>query len=257
MSLGRVGTVLGALGVFLALFPPMFFIAVGLGVPAVVLGALALRTLRRRSGSDRSSAWAALTFGTLSVVIACVMLFVIVPAVGDAKDRREAGGSRSGPGAAASESPGPDGSRTSGPEPTPPPTAPKPLAFGGTHTYPNGVTVTVGAPEPFTPGRYESGAAEGERLLRFEVTVTNGSTQSVNPVVLPAVRDGLGVDTKAYYGASGHKPMPPTLAPGGTATGRHAFLLPADAGDEIQVDVRTMFRESLSESDGIWLGRVG
>ena len=63
------------------------------------------------------------------------------------------------------------------------------LAFGDTMVWDDGVEMTVGAPEPFTPTEYAAGADQATHLL-FSFTITNNSTENVEPTVYTRLSSG-------------------------------------------------------------------
>ncbi|MBM7503899.1 DUF2510 domain-containing protein [Agromyces aurantiacus] len=126
--------------------------------------------------------------------------------------------------------PVPTESATEAPEESVAPT--EGLAFGDTMEWEDGVTMTVSAPEPFTPSDLAAGADQAEDLV-FTLTITNGSTENVQPVVLSTLSSGGTeatriIDVGAEGGQVGIPPTTPIL-PGESITWQEAWSV-ADAG---------------------------
>lgn len=105
------------------------------------------------------------------------------------------------------------------------------LAFGDTMTWDDGVSMTVSEPEPYTPSDLSAGADQAEDLV-FTLTITNDSTENVQPVVLSTLSSGGTEATRIFdVGAEGGQVgIPPTTAilPGESITWREAWSV-ADA----------------------------
>lgn len=116
-------------------------------------------------------------------------------------------------------------------EPAPEP--PAELPFGATHTWPNGDTVSITAPEPLasatTSERYV-------RVVKVSVTVSNAgpAAKQANSYVLNATADGRPVDgiaTADLVTAAGF------VAPGASQTFDAAYQLPEAGPVELEVQV--------------------
>ncbi|MGY1822748.1 hypothetical protein [Geodermatophilus sp. SYSU D00079] len=106
-----------------------------------------------------------------------------------------------------------------------PAAAPNPR-FGETYTYENGLAVTVGPPQPYTPS---DSAAVGEpappAFVVFDVTVVNGTTGNYDPVSFSAsLQSGVTEEEQVYDSANGIGGTPSTtLLPGRESVFRLAF----------------------------------
>jgi hypothetical protein len=105
------------------------------------------------------------------------------------------------------------------------------LAFGDTMVWDDGVAMTVSEPEPFEPSDLSAGADQAEDLV-FTLTITNDSSETVQPVVLSTLSsDGTEatriVDVGGEGGQVGIPPTTPVL-PGESITWREAWSV-ADA----------------------------
>ena len=100
------------------------------------------------------------------------------------------------------------------------------LAFGETQAWNDGVSMSVSEPEPFTPSDVAGGADQAENLA-FTLTITNDSSENVQPVVLSAL-DSDGIDATRIFDIAaqgGQVGIPPTTAipPGGSISLREAW----------------------------------
>lgn len=75
--------------------------------------------------------------------------------------------------------------------PTPTPSAdPLVKPFGGTVTYQDGVTVSVSTATPYQPSAEAAGAISGQPVLKFTLTVTNGSKDILKMIGYPDATSG-------------------------------------------------------------------
>jgi hypothetical protein len=100
------------------------------------------------------------------------------------------------------------------------------LAFGETMEWGDGVTMTVSEPETFTPSDLAAGADQAENLV-FTLTITNDSSENVQPIVVSTLAsDGTEatrlIDIGAEGGQVGIPPTTPVL-PGESITWREAW----------------------------------
>lgn len=104
------------------------------------------------------------------------------------------------------------------------------LAFGDTMTWNDGVALTVSAPEPYTPSPFAVGATLANNVV-FTMTITNDSTEDLQPVPLPTLSSG-GQDASQIFdigedleGNGDDVGIPPTaiVPPGGSVSWRVAW----------------------------------
>ena len=117
------------------------------------------------------------------------------------------------------------------PTESPPPAEDEPgsvagLAFGDTMAWDDGVTMTVSEPESFTPSEFAVGGDQSEDLV-FTLTITNDSTENVQPVVISTLSSGGTeatriIDVGAEGGQVGIPPTTPVL-PGESITWQEAW----------------------------------
>jgi hypothetical protein len=106
------------------------------------------------------------------------------------------------------------------------------LRFGETMTWDDGVALTVSVPEPYTPSDFAVGATR-ENTVVFTLTITNNSTEDLQPLALPTLSSGdqevsqvfdIGSDV---IGPGDDVGIPPTatVEPGGSVSWRAAWSL--------------------------------
>lgn len=110
-----------------------------------------------------------------------------------------------------------------------------PPKFGESYEWEDGLTITVGAPEAFTPSEYSvvTGAAAH---LAFTITIVNGSTANVDPGAYITVQSANAEAEEVYDSESGITGTPSTtLLPGREAVFKVAFGVqdPADLVMEV------------------------
>lgn len=100
------------------------------------------------------------------------------------------------------------------------------LEFGETMVWGDGVTMTVSEPETFTPSDFAVGVEQSENLV-FSLTITNGSSENVQPVVVSMLSSGGTEATRIIdVGAEGGQVgIPPTtpIPPGESITWQEAW----------------------------------
>jgi hypothetical protein len=94
-------------------------------------------------------------------------------------------------------------------------------AFGDTFAYDDGLSVTVSAPEAYTPGEYSDGADQAANVV-FTVTMTNDTGANFEPFTYETATSG-GVEASKIYDAD-IESSPTTVVPDGQSiTYRIAF----------------------------------
>ena len=114
---------------------------------------------------------------------------------------------------------------------SPPPTseAPPPVVnpkFGETFTYEDGLVVTVGAPQPFTPSEYAFvGEPAPPAFVAFDVTIVNGTQQNFDPVSFYVTMQSANVEEEQIFDSeNGIEGSPSTpILPGREAVFKIAF----------------------------------
>ncbi|MEI5582470.1 MULTISPECIES: DUF2510 domain-containing protein [unclassified Agromyces] len=228
--LGVVALALAVIGFILACIPFVQFVAWIVLPIAFVLSLVALFLEGRK--------WPAIAGLVVSVlggiVGAVVFAFVTIGVLGELADsgviqdriERELEEEFGTPVPTEEATDGPDADATAG------------LAFGDTMTWDDGVSMTVSAPEPYTPSELSAGADQAVDLV-FTLTITNDSPENVQPVVLSTLSsDGTEATRIFDVGAEGGQVgIPPTTAilPGESITWREAWSV----ADESSLTMQT------------------
>ncbi|RZS64554.1 uncharacterized protein DUF2510 [Agromyces ramosus] len=221
---GIIGLVVAIVGLVFTLIPPVSGVAWILVPVAFVLSLIGLFL--------RGAKWAAITGLVVSIIAAIVgiVMFVtfVVGSIGTVFDEID----DSIPDVPVFPLPGEDG--PGGQPDLGQPDAPVPgdLAFGETMTWDDGVALTVSVPEPYTPSEFAVGATHANNVV-FTLTITNDSTEDLQPLPLPTLLSGdqevsqifdIGNDVT---GPGDDVGIPPTatVEPGGSVSWRAAWSL--------------------------------
>ncbi|MFG3035682.1 DUF4190 domain-containing protein [Streptomyces sp. NPDC048330] len=248
-GLGVGALVIGVVGLVFAVIPFLFWLGGIMGVLALVLGIVGYGRASRGEATDRGQAVAGIALGTVALVVAVAWttaLFFLVWTVDD--DERPTDPLFSASPEYAEPTPEPT-------TPSPTPTTPAPLAFGRTHMYPDGVKVTVSVPAPYRPDGFAAGYEKGDTALRVTITIVNGSDRPLDvTTALPDARDAEGAQASTIFDGSGGTEMfRGTVLPGKQAKAGYAFSLPADADEELQLELAPKL---LEYDPVIWTGPV-
>ncbi|MFM9367525.1 DUF4190 domain-containing protein [Streptomyces sp. Da 82-17] len=245
-GLGTTALVLGIIGAVL------FFTVWGgiiLGVLALIFGLIGHARARKGLATNKGVALAGTILGGLAVVVSIVWLVVVVMAVQKVSDEIQKEVDK-----AATADPGAGADDPAGGDDTEEPAASdEPLKFGATHTYDDGVKVTVSKPKPYSPDEFAAGHKDGNVAVQFTITIVNGGKKTMDvTTALPTLRDAKGADVEMVFdGSNGTKPFNGKLLAGKQAQGNFAFSVPADATKEVQLEVGP---EVIKYDDIIWTG---
>ncbi|MET9932052.1 MULTISPECIES: DUF4190 domain-containing protein [unclassified Streptomyces] len=250
-GLGVGALVVGILGLVFGIVPFLFWLGGILGVLALVLGVVGLGRARRGETNDKGQAVAGIALGSVAIVVSLAWLAVFLAAF--AVDRADDGTHGRGTTASAAPAPAPESTREGVPEPTE--TGPVVLAFGKTHTYEDGVKVTVSKPLPYRPDQFAAGYEKGDTAVRMTVTIVNGSEKAIDvTTALPDASDAEGATAGAVFdGSRATEMFQGKVLPGKQAKSGFAFSLPADADGEMQVELAPQL---LEYEPVIWTGPV-
>ncbi|GAA4166375.1 hypothetical protein GCM10022286_30940 [Gryllotalpicola daejeonensis] len=165
-GLAITSLVLGIVAFATAFIPIWSWVALFLGVAAVVLGVFSL--IKRRG---TGLAITGLIFGGVGLVLAVIASIMWAAIFSAGSGAVEHSLKSSSKGAAASAAPS---------------AAAKPAAkenpkFGQTYKWSDGLAVTISAPAAYTPSQYASGVVPGQANVIFTITLKNGTTQPVDP----------------------------------------------------------------------------
>ncbi|MFF3426311.1 DUF4352 domain-containing protein [Streptomyces sp. NPDC002602] len=220
-GLAVASLVLGLIAVLVALIPFFFWLGTLIGLTGLGLGIAAVVSASR--GAPRKAmSWWGTVLGVLSL-FASVAGFYFTVKVADKVDRAV----DSRPGRSWDE-PYPTPSFSSpyglpGDEPTTGPGFSTPLAFGESHTYANGLKVSLSTPVEYVSKSH----ADIDNAVKFDITITNTSKKPITVIYLqPDVTDERGRSAETVFDGYMPKAISQTVAPGATATGSSAYEVP-------------------------------
>jgi hypothetical protein len=102
------------------------------------------------------------------------------------------------------------------------------VGFGETVDYGDGVSISVSAPQPFTPTEYASGADQPVNVV-YSITITNGSSENIDPLPYSQVASGgtEGSQIFDFDNEAGDVTTYPTttILPGGSVTWLEAWSI--------------------------------
>ncbi|OII65214.1 hypothetical protein BJP40_17720 [Streptomyces sp. CC53] len=231
-GLGVAALVLGIIGALSGLVPLLFWLAGTLGLLALVFGLVGRGRAKKGQATNKGMATTGAVLGLVSLLLACFGVYFTFKAADEALQEidkalqsaapkatpgdQDAG---TGAGTGADAAGGGDAAESG-----------KALAAGATHTYADGLEITVSAPKPFEPSEYALDHTEGNQAYQVTVTVENGSKKDfvADGVLLEGRAGADGVDAPQIYD-EGLDGLSGTVLPGKKATATYAFDAPADA----------------------------
>ncbi|MFF3320280.1 DUF4190 domain-containing protein [Streptomyces sp. NPDC003035] len=248
-GLGVAALVIGIVGLLVALVPFLFWLGAVLGVLALVFGIIGIGKAGKGEATNKGSAVTGVVTGALAVVVSIVWVAVLATAVKDVADEIEKETEKLESATTAPAAPGSDSSDS------PEQTAPAALAFGQSHTYPDGVKVTVSTPRAYKPDQFAAGHGKGNSAFQVTVTIVNGSKKALDvSTALPDASDAEGAPADAIFdGSDATEMFQGTVLPGKQAKSDFAFSLPAGADHEMQLE---MAPKMLEYDDVIWTGKT-
>ncbi|MER7579590.1 DUF4190 domain-containing protein [Kitasatospora sp. NPDC097691] len=132
------------------------------------------------------------------------------------------------------------------------------LSFGQSYTYPDGLKVTMAAPEPYVPRDTVFETPKNAKIIQVRITVVNTGSQelSLYGSGSPTVRDAKGgLVFTLIDGSNRLKFLPGSVSPGQEATSVSAYALPEGAADPFSV--RFDYGTGLQRKDVTWTGSPG
>ncbi|MFD7320942.1 DUF4190 domain-containing protein [Streptomyces sp. NPDC059875] len=253
-GLGVAALVVGIVGVLFAVVPLFFWLGTILGVLGLVFGIIGHSRVRKGEATNKGMALSGLVLGAIAVVVSIVALIVFVVAVKDFKNDSGDGIRKQDKGPAVAPTADPwDTWET--PEPEPTETAPAALAFGRSHTYPDGVEITVSKPRSYQPDQFAVRHAKGNKAFQVTITIVNGSKTPLDlSTALPDASDAEGSPADTVFdGSDATEPFRGTVLPGKQAKSTYAFSMPAGAAREMQLE---MAPKILEYDKVIWTGKT-
>lgn len=180
-GLAITALILGIVAFATAFIPIWSWVALAMGIAAIVLGIFALLKHAGKGQAITGIAFGAV--GLILSIIASIMWAAIFSAAGTAVHNGQGGVST--------------GSGTSHSSTSPSAAAKAPVAktakFGQTYTWNDGLSITVSAPQPYTPSTYAAGTVSGEQNIVFTYTIKNGTKDTFDPTLAEANLNSGGV----------------------------------------------------------------
>lgn len=217
-TLGIVGVVLGGLGLIFGLMDDLWGLGWLLLLAALVVGIVAL--VRSRV----SKAWA---IGAM--VLSLVGMFASLVAIG-VRGTDDTGDSAAG----GTSAPSVGSSARSAASVT---------RFGEAAKLDSGVSVAVGRPTSYTPGKYAATRKgtydpDNGKAVQFSVTITNGGSKNFDPSIFDATANSGGQEALTIIDDTVGLPPRTTLTPGKSVTFPVAFQVkdPSDVTMDVEVD---------------------
>ncbi|CAM5554565.1 DUF4190 domain-containing protein [Streptomyces abikoensis] len=239
-GVGTAAMIVGICGAVIGLVPFLFFLSGPLGLVALGLGVFGLVLARRGQSTNKGMALTGTILGGVAVLMAVGGLLFTLFVIDKADEENDALSEDRPPAAAA-------------PEPSASPSAaPKPLKFGETYTYPDGVTITVDKPEPYELDRVAFGHKDGNLALQLKVTVENNGKDTLDLLAhVPYLRDAEGARASEIFdGRGATKVFTGKLLPGKRATTGFTYSVPPGAAKELQVETSA----NNDRPDLMWIG---
>ncbi|MFI6640104.1 DUF4190 domain-containing protein [Streptomyces sp. NPDC050504] len=132
--------------------------------------------------------------------------------------------------------------------------AAKPKAWGTTYTYPNGVSIKVGKPEPYTASGTAAGHTDGYKTYTVKITMTNGSKEKFDSLyAIPRFMDADDAEVQNVFDGDVPVSFRGALHPGKSKTGTFAFDLPPEAAGTAKAEMSP----GVGYAEAIWSGPTG
>ncbi|NBE56821.1 DUF4352 domain-containing protein [Streptomyces sp. YC537] len=249
-GLGVTALVLGIIGAVL------FFTVWGgilLGVLALIFGLIGHSKARKGLATNKGVALTGAILGGVAVIVSAVWLVVVVLALQGVSDELQKEVDKVATADPGADVDGPTGGEDGEGAEEPAAESDEPLEFGASHTYDDGVKVTVSKPKPYSPDEFAAGHKDGNVAVQFTITIVNGGKKTMDATTaLPTLRDAKGADVEMVFdGSNATKPFNGKILAGKRAQASFAFSVPADATKEVQLEVGP---EVLKYDDMIWTG---
>ncbi|MFF8274961.1 DUF4190 domain-containing protein [Streptomyces lateritius] len=251
-GLGIAALVTGIVGLIFGIIPFLFWLGAILGVLALVFGIVGHGRARKGEATNKGVALAGIVLGAVTLVVSIAWVILLATAANGAEDDTDGETRRQEKASTAPSEPGPTSEPT---EAEPTETAPPALAFGQTHTYPDGVKVTVSKPRAYKPDQFAAGHTKGNSAFQVTVTIVNGSKKALDvTTALPDATDAEGSPADPVFdGSDATEMFRGTVLPGKQAKSDFAFSLSPGADGEMQLE---MAAKILEYEDVIWTGKT-
>ncbi|MFJ3902184.1 DUF4190 domain-containing protein [Streptomyces sp. NPDC090025] len=246
-GLGVTALVLGIVGIVTGATPFLFWLGGILGLLALIFGIVGVSKAGKGRATNKGMAITGTILGGLAMLAAIVWTVLIVTAVKEYTEALPETADDTSGRPSAPATPGTEASTT----PTEAPATA--LKFGETHTYPDGIKVTVSKPKAYQPDSFAAGHKKGNKAFKVAVTIVNGTDKPLDAVTaLPDATDAQGRSADMVFdGSHASDPFSNKILPGKSATADFTFSLsPAGAG-ELQIDLSPTILEHESQT---WTG---
>lgn len=256
-GLGTAALILGIIGALSGLVPFFFWLAGILGVIALVMGLAGRGRAKRGGATNKGVALTGAVLGLVSLILSVVGAVILFKAVDDAVkdiDKATSGssaGTESGDGSAKGSAKGKNkdknsgkGADTSGDSGADSQT----LEAGDSAVYDDKLTLTMSAPEAYTPGEFSIGHTKGNKAYKVTVVIDNAGKEKFDAaLVTTEARAGEeGVKAEQIFDDNVGEVFTGTVMPGKKATVVYAFDTPADAKNMV-VEVSPDFSHDASQ----------
>ncbi|MFP1629087.1 DUF4352 domain-containing protein [Streptomyces sp. 5K101] len=221
-GLGTAALVLGIIGTVTGFVPLLFWLGGLLGLLALVLGLIGRGRAKRGEAGNKGAATAGAILGLIAMIVGVVIGIATVKAVDDAVDDLNKVTENTAP---------KDPSKNKDKNGKGKNAKAEVLAAGDSIVYDDDLTVTVSAPEPFTPGEFAVGHTKGNKAHQVTITIENaGKKKFDSSLVTVTARAGKdGVSAEQIFDDKAGEGFDSTILPGKKATATYAFDAPADA----------------------------
>ncbi|MGW7051784.1 DUF4190 domain-containing protein [Streptomyces sp. NPDC054887] len=254
-GLGTAALILGIIGALSGLVPFFFWLAGILGIIALVMGLAGRGRAKRGGATNKGVALAGAILGLVSLVMSVVGAVILFKAVDDAVDdinnatSSSSAAKESGDGSAKGAGKNKD-KKTKGDKGAGDGADSQTLSAGDSAVYDDKLTVTMSAPEPYTPGEYAIGHSKGNKAYKVTVVLDNAGSKKFDAALVTAeARAGAdGVKAEQIFDEKVGEIFTGSLAPGKKATVVYAFDTPADA-ENLVVEISPDFSHDASQWD--------
>jgi hypothetical protein len=228
-GLGLAAVIVGLVGLLFGLVPLTGFIAVICALVAIPLGLAGVSRVRKGGATNRNTAISGLILGAGALVLGIWGITIVFGAVDQLANDLSGPAPVGAPAVPGQQLPAAGGAA-----------AQSTAAFGERVTFDNGIAIEVAAPQPYKPGRYAAGH-DGDRAVKFDVTVTNGSDESLDAVMMlvNATHDGRQA-SQVFDSNGGSEPPTGTVLPGKSTTFAVVLSI-GEAAADLQVEVTPGF----------------
>ncbi|WP_189821863.1 DUF4190 domain-containing protein [Streptomyces finlayi] len=259
-GMGVTALVLGIVGLVLGLAIVVFWLSWLPAVLAVIFGAVALGHVKKGIADNKGMALTGMIMGMVGVLLAVGGGIFTMTTLRDSVREYEDQVLE----VEASESPEPkspelteaekklaelEASRSA--EADAEADAAKPKAFGTTYTFPDGVSVKVDKPVPYTASSTASGHTKGYRTYTVKITMTNGSKEKFDSLyAIPRFKDADEAEVQKVFDGDVPTSFRGSLRPGKTKTAVYAYDLPPEAAGTTFVELSP----GVGWPDAVWSG---